>query len=291
MVVRTVFQILLLLGSINTVVKGASIAKGSCQAQCGDVDIPYPFGIGAGCYINDWFAIDCNNQTAVSSTPKAFLKSFKLEVLNISLQHSTVLVNYPIFWICANGTKTTASVDLASSPFVFSQFANKFLAVGCDNFASLASPDGTIVGGCMSVCVKNTTLLTNNDGTSCNGINCCQTSIPSSLQVFNATIESINRESPSNIDCKYAFLAEQMWFEANLINPFKIQNMSQVPVALDWGINTTLLPLFTGNNQSSSYNSSSYTCSSKSSTFTCFCKSGFEGNPYLSQGCTGKLFL
>lgn len=132
MVVRTVFQILLLLGSINTVVKGASIANGSCQAQCGDVDIPYPFGIGAGCYINDWFAIDCNNQTAVSSTPKPFLKSFKLEVLNISLQHGTVLVkyvNYPIFWICANGTKTTASVDLASSPFVFSQFANKFLAV------------------------------------------------------------------------------------------------------------------------------------------------------------------
>ena len=93
MVVRTVFQILLLLGSINTVVKGASIANGSCQAQCGDVDIPYPFGIGAGCYINDWFAIDCNNQTAVSSTPKPFLKSFKLEVLNISLQHGTVLVN------------------------------------------------------------------------------------------------------------------------------------------------------------------------------------------------------
>ena len=146
-----------------------------------------------------------------------------------------------------------------------------------------------LVAACL--CVKNTTLLTNNDGTSCNGINCCQTSIPSSLQVFNATMESINRESPSNIDCKYAFLAEQMWFEANLINPFKIQNMSQVPVALDWGINTTLLPLFTGNNQSSSYNSSSYTCSSKSSTFTCFCKSGFKGNPYLPQGCTGKLFL
>ncbi|KAL0009085.1 hypothetical protein SO802_010587 [Lithocarpus litseifolius] len=102
MVVRTVFQILLLVGSINTVVKGASIAKDSCQAQCGDVDIPYPFGIEAGCYINDWFAIDCNNQSAVASFPKPFLKSFKLEVLNISLQHGTVRVNYPIFSICAN---------------------------------------------------------------------------------------------------------------------------------------------------------------------------------------------
>uniref|UniRef100_A0A7N2LJ34 Wall-associated receptor kinase galacturonan-binding domain-containing protein n=1 Tax=Quercus lobata TaxID=97700 RepID=A0A7N2LJ34_QUELO len=109
--VRTVFQILLLLGSINTVVKGA----------------------GAGCYINDWFAIDCKNQ---------------------------IRVNYPISWICANGTKTAASVDLAPSPFVFSQFANKFLVVGCDNFASLTSPDGTIVGGCMSVCEKSTTLPT-----------------------------------------------------------------------------------------------------------------------------------
>ncbi|KAF3971538.1 hypothetical protein CMV_004872 [Castanea mollissima] len=126
MMVRTVFQILLLLGSINTVVKGAR----------------------AGCYIDDWFAIDCNNQSAVASSPKPFLKSFKLEVLNISLQHGTVRVNYPIFSTCANGTKTEASVDLASSPFVFSQFANKFLAVGCDNFASLTSPNGTTVGGC-----------------------------------------------------------------------------------------------------------------------------------------------
>uniref|UniRef100_A0A7N2R3N7 Uncharacterized protein n=1 Tax=Quercus lobata TaxID=97700 RepID=A0A7N2R3N7_QUELO len=160
--VRTVFQILLLLGSINTVVKGA----------------------GAGCYINDWFAIDCNNQSAVASSPKPFLKSFKLEVLNISLQHGTVRVNYPIFWMCANGTKTEASVDLAPSPFVFSQFANKFLAVGCDNFASLTSPDGTIVGGCISVCEESTTL------------NCCHTSIPSNLHLFNANVESINKGSP-----------------------------------------------------------------------------------------------
>ncbi|KAM4080639.1 hypothetical protein ACJW30_11G033000 [Castanea mollissima] len=257
--------------------KRSKYSKGLCQAQCGDVDIPYPFGVGAGCYIDDWFAIDCNNQSAVASSPKPFLKSFKLEVLNISLQHGTVRVNYPIFSTCANGTKTEASVDLASSPFVFSQFANKFLAVGCDNFASLTSPNGTTVGGCSSTAAS---------ALSCNGTNYCQTSIPSNFQLFNATIESINNESQSTIDCKYAFLAEQMWFQVNLINPFEIQNMSQVPVAFDWGLNTTLFPLVTGNNQSSSDNSSSYTCSNKSSTFTCLCKSGFEGNPYLPQGCT-----
>ncbi|GMY18785.1 wall-associated receptor kinase-like 1 [Fagus crenata] len=130
--------------------------------------------------------------------------------------------------------------------------------------------------------------------TSCNGIACCQTTIPSDLGVFNTTIKPIDTERQSNVNCKYAFIVEQRWLEDHFTNPILVQNMSMVPVVLEWGINITKFSLVTGRNMSR-YNSSGYQtyfCGNSSTstgklslTFTCYCHSGFEGNPYL-QECT-----
>ncbi|KAM5574773.1 hypothetical protein ABKV19_013958 [Rosa sericea] len=62
------------------------IAKPNCQQLCGDVSIPYPFGIGPNkdCYIDKWFEIECHNY---SGRHKPFLSQGtpKLEVLEISI--------------------------------------------------------------------------------------------------------------------------------------------------------------------------------------------------------------
>ena len=42
MAARMVFQIILLLGSINPFVHAVRLAKDSCPEYCGDVRIPYP---------------------------------------------------------------------------------------------------------------------------------------------------------------------------------------------------------------------------------------------------------
>nr|POE88716.1 wall-associated receptor kinase-like 9 [Quercus suber] len=80
--------------------------------------------------------------------------------------------------------------------------------------------------------------------------------------------------------CKSAFIVEQKWFETNLTNPLEVQNMSHVPVVLEWRIDPKLFPLVTGNNQSYE-ETPTYVCANRSSTLTCSCKPGFKGNPYL----------
>ena len=83
----------------------------------------------------------------------------------------------------------------------------------------------------------------------CYGIKCYQIPIPRYLGVFNATIKPTNTgifnqvlnatiEPIINQECKYAFLVERNWFEAHVTNPIElvVQNISYVPVVLEWGI-------------------------------------------------------
>nr|XP_023873169.1 wall-associated receptor kinase-like 10 [Quercus suber]POE84941.1 wall-associated receptor kinase-like 10 [Quercus suber] len=284
-----------LLWSMNVFIEAVGLGNGSCSgaaAVCGNVKIPYPFGIEPACYIDDSFAIDCNYTLG---SPKPFLRRLDLEVLDISSE-GTLRVNYPMSWSCPkSGTESASNVSLASSPFVFSKLRNIFVAMGCGNVAYLLSSDVSnsslisiygLIGGCMSVCEKGTI---QSNGSSCNGINCCKTTIPSDLDVFTTIIRSMRGASFERTeDCKYAFLVDQKWFEENLTSHFEVQQMSHVPVVLNWEINANLSSLIMGSKSSRStcqFANRSSSLGNMSSTFTCSCDSGFEGNPYLVDGC------
>ena len=101
--------------------------------------------------------------------------------------------------ICANFTKTIVSVDLASIPFVFSQSRNIFLAMVCIAFASLKSPNSTVIGGCMYVCEKNMF------HTNANGFRSI-TMGSNAWDLVALTNEALYQISTAN--CKYAFLVE-----------------------------------------------------------------------------------
>ncbi|KAM4089311.1 hypothetical protein ACB094_07G141200 [Castanea mollissima] len=279
-----------LLWSMNVFIKAVGLGNRSCSgaaAVCGSVTIPYPFGTKHGCYIDDSFAIDCNKTLG---SPKPFLRRLDLEVLDISLE-GTLRVNYPMSsWCPMSGTEIAPNVSLASSPFVFSKLRNIFVAMGCDNLAYVLSSDvsnsslTSIYGGCMSVCEKD---AIQSNGSSCNGIGCCKTTIASDLDVFTTKIQSMIPFKRTE-DCKYAFLVDQKWFEENLTNHFEVQKMSHVPVVLNWEINANLSSRVMGGDSSHStcqFANRSSSLGNMSSTFTCSCDSGFEGNPYLVDGC------
>ncbi|KAI3987370.1 hypothetical protein MKX01_022012 [Papaver californicum] len=72
------------------------VAKPGCRDRCGNVSIPYPFGMDTSdCYYDSGFKITCNHSTG---TPVAFLDSWlhrRYEVLQITLDHVRVRVSAP----------------------------------------------------------------------------------------------------------------------------------------------------------------------------------------------------
>ncbi|XP_042974571.1 wall-associated receptor kinase-like 10 [Carya illinoinensis] len=150
--------VLVIICSVNPFVRASNVINNSCQKDSGNVSISYPFAIGNGCYVEDWFEIVCrsSNNSYDLGFPKPFLKKFNyLEVLEIDIDKARVRVSYPIFSSCTNVTNSTKNLVLEKSPFDFSAGKNSFIAMGCNNSASMWSifPDDSVsYGGCKSPC-------------------------------------------------------------------------------------------------------------------------------------------
>ncbi|KAK3188496.1 hypothetical protein Dsin_028057 [Dipteronia sinensis] len=309
MIPPLLFQLMILLSwPINALAESPAIAKPNCPTSCGSVSIQFPFGIGAGCYLDDRYEVTC-----ISSTP--FLRSINLTVLNISIsfEASTILVNHTVFKSCnfesiPGEIVRNETVNLKSSPFFFS-VENRFTGVGCNTFAYLSS-NRSIISGCISVCEKSNnpaeTMPLRNitlRDSGCNGIECCQTRIPSSLnlQQLLVTLSTTNykEDMMEQSKCKSAFLVDQEWFGKNIYSPDKAQGLKHVPVLLDWGILESSFDQIERNlskrydktsDCNQTFANSTFTDASTNANFTmpvrrCRCSPGYEGNPYLLQGC------
>lgn len=113
--------VLWLLGEI--VAAALPMAKPRCPDKCGNVTIPYPFGVGSSCYYNEWYEITCN-----SSNP--MLTKFRLQVLQIFIGSSKVSVNALMVINCTTENGTWTSTNLGGSPYSFST-DNVFGPVNC----------------------------------------------------------------------------------------------------------------------------------------------------------------
>ncbi|KAL5789518.1 hypothetical protein ACOSQ2_004406 [Xanthoceras sorbifolium] len=281
MVYQWLFQMIFLLWPLSSSYSSAlakappppppPLSKPNCLSSCGDVIIPFPFGMGANyCYLNDSFAIDCK------SNNKPFLRSINLEVLNISLTDLTIRVQHPVSNSCLTINETKI---LENTPFYYSH-SNKFTSIGCNNIAFMSDFNNSRLGGCSSICSDERGKTEFGD---CNGINCCQTTVPwKIIQSFNTSFEAMNFEGENYTqECKYAFLVETEWFDNEFTYPDEfVQNWTQVPVVLDWNIFNSSLDLSWREHRSSTE------CYDEVLPFLlCFCRTGYEGNPYLLDGC------
>ncbi|KAJ8497636.1 hypothetical protein OPV22_008188 [Ensete ventricosum] len=264
-----------------------------CTETCGGISIPYPFGIGDGCF-REGFEVTCERVNG-SATPRAFLggSESNITVEEISLPGGQLHILNGISWDCFNSTggvvgSQTNSLDLGDKPFWVSSTKNRFTTMGCNVVGLLLGGDNYTYGtGCVSICLEGASIASG----SCSGTGCCQTTIPEKMDNFTTGMAYFTNLS-SYVDdssCTYAFIADQDGFSFNKSDlgnhTFRDKYKDGVPLVLDW---------VAGNQtcDEAKRNLSSYACRSSdcidSTTppgYTCNCSTGFQGNPYVPDGC------
>ncbi|KAK1289785.1 Wall-associated receptor kinase 2 [Acorus calamus] len=266
-----------------------------CPDKCGNVSIPYPFGIGENCF-REGFGINCSNSD-LGATP--YINGTNIIVKNISLLLGEMVISQYIALDCYNESYTPATLDLGyNSPYTFSDTQNKFTALGCDtaatNFQESINSDGGISNfrtGCISIC--NSSNVVSNE--TCNGIGCCQTSIPKGVKYIEIGIFSFyNYTEVRHFNpCSYAFLADQRRFTfhglSDLSGDFYNKSDKIAPAVVDWAIGNQTC-------EEAKKAASDYACVSQNSAcndssnghgYRCNCSEGYQGNPYLhgDGGC------
>ncbi|XP_038884307.1 wall-associated receptor kinase 2-like [Benincasa hispida] len=269
----------------NTTATVASQALPGCDEWCGDLQIPYPFGTREGCYLNERFFINCS--TTRQDSPKAFLRGGSVPVTNISISGELQILNL-VAQECHPpkiGPDVFSNVFLDLS-YIISRTKNKFIAMGCNTFAHIFGRDikgQSFRTACVALCDDIGSVK---DG-ACSGNGCCQLEIPSNLNHLEFTVSSLNNDvNVSSFNpCGYAFLVEQNSF--NFSSKY-IRNFpeNRVLAVLDWAIsNDTCVTAENKTNCICGRNSTKVDLLDDPSRYRCQCLEGFEGNPYLPEGC------
>ncbi|WVZ53815.1 hypothetical protein U9M48_004707, partial [Paspalum notatum var. saurae] len=293
-----------------TVTDGAgniSIAKPGCPDKCGSVSIPYPFGIGDDCFLNQDFRVNCtadNNVAILSSTITATANDNDdddedehddgTQILGIDVARGEARVQGPVASLCnhtddGNGNATDVQLNLGLS-FAVSETKNKFTGIGCRTVAFVSGENKhDYSSACGSFCADEDSI----DGSKeCSGMGCCQTTIPRNLSMFGFFFEDIDVTPVRHFSpCSYGFIVEEESFEFDpsyaISSNFKERHPDGVPLVLDWVVgNETCVQ--------AKKNQSSYACRDKNSVcvdtptglgYLCNCSQGYGGNPYLDGSC------
>ncbi|OQU88384.1 putative wall-associated receptor kinase-like 16 [Sorghum bicolor] len=256
-----------------------------CPSRCGDVDIPYPFGIGDQCAIDGGFDLSCSLVNGTHYRPF----SGPFEVTNISIPDAKAWTKMNISWRCYDSrtnptTWSTRRENFTHTPFRFSHQDNKIFVVGCNTLGYITSEYYSI--GCLSECYNKPRNMS-----SCSvGSGCCEADVPIDMGYSR----SFFNPEYNYTGCGYIAVMEEKMFSYSTTyrdssTSFFDAYNGTVPVVMDWRIRRYTCEE-AKLNISSSYACISYNSQCVNTTngpgYRCKCQDGYQGNPYVRDGCT-----
>ncbi|KAF7067390.1 hypothetical protein CFC21_073293 [Triticum aestivum] len=285
----------------------APMGMPGCHTICGNISVPYPFGMGpARCY---WpgFNLTCDNTT----TPPRLLLGGEggiLQVQYFSLFESSVLVKRTPGDVKidrdGNGSIFSGGPDHGTYKIMISDDwsggGNELVVLGCNVRATLKHGNAT-VSACSTLCGDDqppepmwSVPSRLESSMVCTGLGCCQAAIVAAAAAIGEVRVQLewfgrNRSADEERMPTRMFVAKEGWFEKKHVSePLLLQKPSAmgamgipvdygVPVWLSWEVDTNI---------SSSHGHGHVVCDQGTrGGYACRCDIYYEGNPYIPDGC------